>query len=574
MTVIDRVREMFSSPSAPGIPATYNRNKSQDTGISHNTVTGSPEVSTNVTSNLANFLIGITDFDQLDERDIYEQMYVWEPEIAAVVNKVAEMVRSAFDYFMLIDDAMFDNIPDEVYKRITDENYAGQLDPELRQLIGNAVLRKEMQDTANEIWRLTDIPATAETWAAILYMHGELYLKKHDNLSLTVLPNNRITIVDDKSRISADTHPNTIITEENYLVIDERMLDTQQIFNKEDFIHLKLSDVPLNILDRRNRQTFGIYGISPLQRCIIPIWMKRQVYIIETIWRWANVPREHHIVNAEAFNVALFPGTPVQKRKAADKAMRAYIHQYAESLKKLGPDQKHVTSSNVTIANLEHAGSSYMDSSALFEQIDTSVWDAIGMPPSVIRGQSDGSYASELIIASGASLRVEQIAKKIGKVILENTKERLLQINQNYPVNHLDIKIHFELAASRLEKLKTGQLMKDIGVFTPVEIREEIGYAPLTEQQIKEDGIVTNGNTQIVHSIEEMSLEHQQEVIAKFSAKAEPSTTKDGNAREKDFGGVKGGRSDGKVNYPTTTKSAMSQPTSSEENISKSALYK
>ncbi len=569
MTVFDRVREMFSSGETQSFPATYNRNKAQDTSIASNTIAGSPETATNVTSSLANFLIGLTDFNSLSERDIYEQMYVWEPEIAAVVNKVAEMVRTSFDYFMLIDDAMFDKIPDEVYKRITDDDYAGELDPELRQLLGKAILREEMKDTANEIWRLIDIPSIAETYAAVLYMHGELYLKKHDDLSLTILPNNRITIIDRESRIDAENDPNTIIMDENFLVIDENIEFTRQVYKKGEFIHVKLSDVPLNILDTRHRMTYGIYSLSPLHRCVIPVWMKRQVYIIETIWRWANVPREHHIVNAEAFNVALFPGTPVQKRRAADRALRGFIRSYSEGLKKLGPDQKHVTSSNVEIKNLEHAGNSYMDASGILEQINAGVWDGIGMPPSVIRGKSDGSYASELIIASGASLRVEQIAKKIGKIILENMKERLLQINPEYPVNHLDIKIHFELAASRLEKLKTGQLMKDIGIFTPIEIREEIGYAPLTEQQVKEDGLVTNGQTQIVHSIEELSLEHQQATLTKFSGKA---ADKDG--REKDFGGLQGGRSDGKVNYPTTFKSESTQGTNSAENISKSVLYK
>jgi hypothetical protein len=466
---------------------------------------------------------------------------------------------------MLIGDTMLDSIPDEIYEKLNNEEYDGQLEPELRALISKSRLRDEMKDTANEISRLIDIPSIMETWAAILYLQGELYLQKHDNLSLTVLPNNRITILDDKARIDGAISPNTIITDENFLVIDEHFFTTQTILEKDEFIHLKLSDVPLNIIDNRERMTFGIYGISPLQRCIVPIWMKRQVYIIETIWRWANVPREHHIIDANAFNVALFPGTPVQKRKAADKALRSFISSYAAGLKTLAPDQKHVTSSNVKIENLEHAGNSYMDASGLLAQIDGSIWDGAGMPPSVIRGQSDGSYASELIIASGASLRVEQIAKRISKVILENMKERLLQINPDYPVSHLDVKIHFELAASRLEKLKVAQLMKDIGAFTPTEIREEVGFAPLNEQQIKDDGILTSGNTQIVHSIDELSLEHQQKI--KTEAQQEIEKTK------ANFGGVVGGRSDGKVNSPTTPKSAGTQTTDSGDSVSKSVLY-
>ena len=107
--------------------------------------------------------------------------------------------------------------------------------------------------------------------------------------------------------------------------------------------------------------------------------------------------------------------------------------------------------------------------------------------------------------------------------------------------------------------------MKDIGIFTPIEIREEIGFAPLTDDQFKNDGVVTNGNTQIVHSIEELSLEHQQKVMTENKIREKGET---------DFGGVKGGRSDGKVNYPTTASSSNKQPTGSEENVAKSVLYK
>jgi hypothetical protein len=577
MKVIDTLKEMFSGPSSfysnkdtggpfksVGLPATYYRTKSQDTGISESVAGGLATSSSSITSTLSNFLIGLTNFDELNERDIYEQLFIWEPEVAAVVNKVAEMVRSSYRYFMLIDDAQFDHIPKDLYNYISDESYSGELDPDLRALLGKHTLRNEMLDVANEIARNIDIPSTFETWASIMYLHGEVYLEKHDDLSLSLLPNNRITIIDDLTRIDANVNPNTIITDENYLVIDERLLNTQTIFEKGKFIHLKLSDVPLNIRDIKTRQTYGIYSISPIHRVIIPVWMKRQVYIIETLWRWANVPREHHIVNADAFNLALFPGTPIQKRKAADKAIKSFIAGYAKGLQTDAPDQKYVTSSNVTIQNLEHVGNAYMDASNLLNQINASVWDGLGMPPSVIRGLSDGSYASELIVASGASLRIEQIAKRISRVILDNMRERLLQINPEYPVNHLDIKIGFEVASSRLEQLKVAQLMKDIGIFTPTEIREESEHAPLTEQQVKDEGLVTAGNVSIVHSIDELSPEAQK--------KLETDAQKEIVSVKSNFGGVTGGRSDGKVNHPTTFKSASTQGTDSADAVSKGVL--
>lgn len=549
--MFERIREMFSS----SIPAMAYPEKSQELGIIENMSTGSVDEAANNTSSIANFLIGLCDFENLNERDIYEQLFVWEPEVAAVVTKVAEMARSSFKYFMLINDSAFDNIPD--VELVDKESYSGELDEDLRNLISTSKLRNEMLDTANEISRLIDVPGIIETWASVLYLHGEVYLKK-DGLSLSILPNNRITILDNEDRIMANVNPNTLITEENVLVMDERR-PTMTIIKKPNFVHLKLNDVPINIRDIKNRQTFGIYALSPLHRAITAIWMKRQIYIIRTLWSYGNLPREHHIIDANAFNAALYSGTPEQKRRKSNRALVNYIRGYAENLTKKAPDQSHVTSSNIRIENIEHAGNAFMSDEAFLKQLDNSIWDALGMPPSIIRGLSDGSYASELIIASGASLRVEQIARRIGKVILDNMRERLLQINPEYPVNHLDIKIAFEIASSRLETLKVGQLMKDIGLYTPTEIREESEHSPLTDQQISDDGLVTSGNTSIVHSIEELSPEKQSELKSKNSVNA-------------NFGGIKGVRSNGTTQNPTTPRSASTQPTDSGNALSKNVL--
>ncbi|MFA5760194.1 MAG: hypothetical protein WC877_00265 [Dehalococcoidales bacterium] len=572
---LEHITEYFSM----GMPGTYYRGKSQDLGFDSVTPHGTPAGATAITSTLANFLIELTNFDELNERDIYEQLFVWEPEVAAVVNKVAEMVRSSYDCFMLIDDSNFDNIPSNLkigYVTEGDENSLEEAN-ELTEVgeLGESSIDREittstsekrdaMKDTANEIARRIDIPSIIETWAAVLYLHGEIYLEKHQNLSLTILPNNRITIVDDKDRILMNANPNTIIAEENYLVIDER-LETERVLEKNQFIHIKMSDVPLNIIDTKGRQTFGIYAISPLHRAVIGIWMKRQVYIIRTLWGWANVPREHHVINAEAFSFDKFPGTPAQKKVAAEKAIQSFMYNYAAGLKTDAPDQKYITSSNIEVRNIEHAGNAFMDDDKFLDQIDNTIWDALGMPKSVIRGLSDGSYASELIVASGASLRIEQIARRISRVILENMRERLLLIDSTFAVDHLDIKISFEIAESRLEKAKIAQLKKDLGVCTATEIREELNLQPLTEQQITEEGIVTAGNITIIKSFDELSMDNQAQVQTDASIQLEKAKA--------NFGGQKL-RSDGKVNYPSTPKSREQQPTDSATSKSKRVLNK
>lgn len=251
--------------------------------------------------------------------------------------------------------------------------------------------------------------------------------------------------------------------------------------------------------------------------------------------------------------------------------MTSAINSWSAKLHLDAPDQKYVTSSNITIDPIEHNGSSYMDSNGLLTQINDGIWDGIGMPKSVIRGKSDGSYASELVIASGASLFIEQIAKKIARVVLENMRERLLLINPSYPVKQLDIKISFELAQSRLEKMKNVQLMKEAGIFTMTEAREEVDSPPLTEQQIAEEGLFTAGNIQIVRDLKTIVKQSADQLglIGKDSTNSSNSST---TSDDPDFGGVEGSRSDGKVNYPQTPETRDANPSDKGDQAVKKVL--
>lgn len=203
---------------------------------------------------------------------------------------------------------------------------------------------------------------------------------------------------------------------------------------------------------------------------------------------------------------------------------------------------KYVTDTNTVIKNIEHSGSTYMASNELLDQIESQIWDGLGMPPGVIRGKSDGSYASDLIVASGASLRIEQIARKISRVVLQNMKERLLDINPEYPVNHLDIKVKFEFNPSLLDQARTAALYKQIGEYTPTEIRAITGFSPLTEEQK-----------------EELVEAKTRENYTKLPVEPKNATSD----------GINGD----KVNYPTTPHSENTQRTTQPDSVTKNTLY-
>jgi len=500
-----------------------------------------------IMNNSAKYLIDMYDWNGMCAQDLYEHLLIHEPEIASYVTKMSEMIRSSFDYFRLIDSSEFDNI--EEYE--DDETGEIQSDEDVEKK-----LLDKMKDTANDIARRNDVKTKCfETWAAVILTQGEIFLKKNANFSLTVIPNNRVTIIDELQYKNNGTPIDHLITEENYLIIDEG-LHTEKVLNKNEFIHIKLSDVPVNLKDSWGRYTFGIYAVSPLQRCLSSIWLKGQVLITETLWRWGNVPREHHTLAAEAFDPLQYKGM-VSKDKLVDYAnaqMSRAIAAHADAISKKNPDQHYVTSSNVSIKSVEHSSSDYMDSNNLLNQIENSIWDGLCTPASVIRGKSDGSYASELITSSGVSLRIEQIASKIGKVVLENIKERLIEINPEFPVRYLDIKISFKLAQSELENYKIITMQKATGLFTPTEIRAKVDHPALTSEQINEEGLVTPDG--IIVGEENLFKDGSE----KEMTESNPSTN---------FGGIQGNRSNGTTQYPTTSRSASTQPTDMGEAVSK-----
>lgn len=564
--IFTKVREMFSSGAT----------KPMSLDITSNLAAGGIGSATTVTSDLGKFLSGMSNFSAMSEHEIYEQFYVWEPEISSTINKTAAMVRSSFKYFTLIDDAEIDNLPPNVdlstAESITQdygtlakpmEDGDNDLDDITANTTGNSSgLREEMRDTANEIARNINVSNIFEVYAAMMYTHGEVFLRRNEDMSLSIIPNDRVTILDDLGRKTGSVSPMILIAQENFLIIDEK-LQTEIELKPGEFVHIKLYDVPLNLKDSKGRSTFGIYSISPLQRCIIPIWMKRQIYMIETLWRWANVPREHHTIAAEAYKLNLYPGTPEMKKKAAEKDMSKDISSWSAKLQADAPDQKYVTSSNIQIKPVEHNGSSYMESNGLLTQIEDAIWDGVGMPKSVIKGKSDGSYASELITASGASMFIEQIASKIAAVVLQNMRDRLLIINPQYPVNQLDIKIDFEIAQSRLERMKNMQLMKESGQFTGTEIREEVGKPALTDDQLNNEGVVTSGNVTIIKGRDVYDTQGQMNQSGDTSTDELRVTN-----------GAQGIRGDGTVSHPSTPQSANTQGTDAGDAVTENILYK
>lgn len=448
MTVKDSITKLFSSvvPSKP---------------------TDKIAATKTITNELIAYLLGLSSFDTMPEAEIYEQLYVWEPEIGGAIDRMSTMVGESYKYCCL--------------RSTTTER---------------TELHDKMINDANRVADEVDIRNYFEQFAEILSLHGNLFLEPKD-MSLEVLPNRYVTLIDRNDRLVAAVGTNTadtIITAGNILVLYEGDGTAQRVIPKDKFIHIKYKSTPIYSKDLRGRTTWGIYSPSPLHRVVLPIWWKRQTMIIDILWRMMNVPREHHQINAEMFSLDKYTGDSATKMAAAKADAQAFLTEYVEKMKNRMPDQGYATLDTVTITKLDNKSSSYMQTNELIEQINSQIWTALNMPKSMISGESSSSYASELVIANYVTQKVNQLAYKIKPVILRVLRERLRAINPRYPVEDLDLFMDLDIAVTELEKFRQMAIMADLGVFTKTEVREFARYQPLTEDQ-KNDLLIKEVNS-------------------------------------------------------------------------------
>ena len=437
--------------------------KAFSSGDSYNSV-GGAAAAKNLTSDLVNFLIDHSDFQNEIPEIVYEELYKWEPEIGGAIDKISTMVGQAYKYFITRNEAY---LPENVE--------------------GNEDLAGDMVKEANQIADEINVRNAFEIYMEILMMQGNLYLENHPDLSQTIIPNRQVTLLDSLEHRAGLTDPDQVMSVANVMIINEGKMNERILINTpkhKAFVVQKFKDTPVFLRDNCGRLTFGLYAISPLQRAVLPIWQKRQITIIDILWRWRNVPREHHKLNAEMFSLDKYTGDPKTRLANSRTDANTYLSDYVSMIKGQMPDQGLVTLDTVNVDYVQPQNSQYMEGNALLDQINDQIWSALNVPKSIVTGQSKNSYASELIISNYTSTKIVQLATKVKKVVLDNMKERLVMLNAEYPIELLDIKIDFTMANSILETYRQAAIMASISdTFTRSEMRELTGRPPLTDEQ-------------------------------------------------------------------------------------------
>lgn len=477
MDIVKRVKEAFS-----GI-------------YSEDTVTVGTDLKL-ITSKMVTEINNLSQFSTMDEPAIYEQLHVWEPDIGGGIDKMSSLVSRSFKEFYVKDAGS-----------VMDDK------------------EKKMIKLAADLSEIHDIHSMLEGFTEILYTQGNLFVPFDKDGSYTILPNKYVSIVDKEDRIGQTTTDIMRTSKILLLYENEPGLTTERF---TDFIHIKYKTTPIFQKDLMGRTTFGMYSISPLQRLVLTTWWKRQTMIIDILWRWRNVPREHHKLDSTMFSLDRYTGSKSERLSSARTDAASAISTYIAALKDQKPDQGYVSLDNMSIEMVE-SKSKYMSTNALMEQLDEKTWVCLNIPQSVVNGKGTGSYASEMIISNYVSSKVIQIANKFKPIVLRLIRSRIKEIDPTLPVDRLDMKFELVMATNQLEVFREAAIMVTLNAFTDDEVREFLGFLPLTDDQ----------RQKLINNIEEKTVNDVRQDVVRSDSKGDltqPATPQSDLQRKSDIG--------------------------------------
>ena len=400
--------------------------------------------------------------------EIYRTLVEIDPELYGALNRLALMVRHAYQGIGVAFGKELDPKEEELLRIVTDFE------------------RK---------WKLRDLFYSV---AFHLLRDGDdIYVVKIEDgvglVDMKPLPIAYVTIVESEDQIG---NAGAQVFEPNIYVLNEMDQPLEyggkrQTWTKDEVIHFSLNNKAELIYDTVGRLTFGVWSLSPLEPLKPRLYWKLAVLIDDIILRHRLVPREHHKLDLSAFDPNLFAGETLEDRiRKAKEAARKHIDEYkrtiAQPLKEV--DKSYITGKDVEITYVEPRHVTYIDPNPLLDQISRSIMAAIGAPEAAVTGRGRGTYATELVVASYAALCAEAIADIIKEKVLELVRRSIRAKYRNRftdeDLNKIDIRIKLMLGFEKSEAVRRAAVMATTGIATIEELRNEVGLLrPLTEEE-------------------------------------------------------------------------------------------
>lgn len=339
--------------------------------------------------------------------------------------------------------------------------------------------------------------------------------RSRDPWELVFLPMDYITAVQSLDQIGDDSR---VVTEANYYILNEQNLFFQGIqhgeigiedlmegrdyYYKDDIIHISWNNKGSVVKDNYGRTCYNVWSMSRLQSIKKNFEWKMNMSDIDITWRNKMLPRLHHKINMESYAPEKFSGPWETKLATARTAGQKVLSEYAENSEYKHPDQDHITGDAVNISVIEPQSTTYHAPNELFEYFIAVYCAITGTPKAALKGESQGSYAAELLINQYASMRAEILAKKIGRHFTKFIREYLNHVYEQdskalskKAIESVEVQVNLMFNKDFRELGRFISLLAASGILTQDELRKFLGFLPLTDEEQERLVLISGANT-------------------------------------------------------------------------------
>jgi hypothetical protein len=400
--------------------------------------------------------------------EIFDAMVRKDTELSGVINGIGLMCGKYYNGISLRTDTGIFTNPAKVE------------DKQLSQLLTEAQLFAGADYGVG-------FPKLFISTAKTLQRYGDMviHLVYEQNKGITELqplPMKTVTAVENATQ---KTDISKTVTKANIYYVNEGTSDEKE-FQKDSILHISLDNFAELVRDIKNRMTFGVWSVSPLEPLQLTIRWKLNTILNDILWRHRSVPREHHKINLSQFVPENYTGTTEDKVKAAQTAAKLAADNYKAEIKpeNLETDQAYITDQNTEITYVEPRTATYSDPNLLISQQNEAIHFSLGYP-----SVAKQSYASAYYSTSFGLMKAEVMGDIIRESLEALVRKHLkIKFGEKYPTETLAciaIESRLILERDRSELARQISILAGSNSFTDDELREIWGKGPLTEDQRK-----------------------------------------------------------------------------------------
>jgi len=316
--------------------------------------------------------------DVRNKYDVFRSMTEFDSEIASALTRIAAVVAKAYDQPAITKKGNEDLLED------------------VQEVLGEVGFEHILPNIVHDLSRDGDVVQVP----AKLYKRASNTLKKMDDVY--PVPINILTVIDDG--VTQGMASNYVIRERKKYVLNETTVvdgfNCVQTYDGEIVWHISLNNRGNWSRDIMGRNTFGIWGTSPLDSLKNMVRWKYQSMRDDIAWRHENVPRTDHSLPLDAvLDVNQYSGTMEERIEKAQDMGNLILTDYRNGLTNSGADdttidvtQGYVHDANTVVQQIG-GNNTYADCLDIVKKVDMSIATRLGIPLSALGYESNSSYA-------------------------------------------------------------------------------------------------------------------------------------------------------------------------------------